>query len=101
MPLTFRFDLWHDWSLTLAALPGIHWSGSHTGLRREYVTDLEERTDYDQSVNKYINPYKLDLRATLSYENIGLYLQVPTISTLRSSSQELYPIKFGLFLTID
>ena len=101
LPLTFRFDLWHDWSLTLAALPGIHWGGSHTGLRCEYKTDLEERTDYDQSVNKYINPYKLDLRATLSYENIGLYLQVPTISTLRSSSQELYPIKFGLFLTID
>ena len=101
LPLTFRFDLWHDWSLTLAALPGIHWGGSHTGLRREYTTDLEERTDYDQSINKYINPYKLDLRATLSYENIGLYFQVPTISTLRSSSQELYPVKFGLFLTID
>lgn len=101
LPLTFRFDLWHDWSLTLAALPGIHWGGSHTGLRREYVTDLEERTDYDQSVNKYINPYKLDLRATLSYDNIGLYLQMPTMSTLRSSSRDLYPIKFGIFLTLD
>lgn len=101
LPLTFRFDLWHDWSLTFAAIPGIHWGGSHTGLRREYTTDLEERTDYDQSVNKYINPYKLDLRATLSYESFGLYFQVPTMSTLRSSAQDLYPIKFGLFLTID
>lgn len=101
VPLTFRFDLWHDWSLTLSALPGIHWSGSHTGLRREYTTDLEERIDYDQSVNKYINPYKLDLRATLSYESIGLYFQVPTMSTLRSTVQDLYPIKFGLILTID
>ena len=101
MPLTFRFDLWHDWSLTLSALPGIHWSGSHTGLRREYTTDLEERIDYDQSVNKYINPYKLDLRATLSYEGIGLYFQVPTMSTMRSTVQDLYPIKFGLILTID
>lgn len=100
VPLTFRFDLWHDWSLTLAALPGIHWSGSHTGLRREYDIDLEERTDYDQSVNKYINPYKLDLRATLSYESFGLYLQVPTMSTLRSSCQDLYPIKFGVYLTL-
>lgn len=101
LPLTFRFDLWHDWSLTLSALPGIHWSGSHTGLRREYTTDLEERTDYDQSVNKYINPYKLDLRATLNYEGIGLYLQVPTMSTMRSSTQDLYPIKFGIILTMD
>lgn len=101
VPLTFRFDLWHDWSLTLSALPGIHWGGSHTGLRREYDTDLEDRTERDQSINKYINPYKLDLRATLSYENIGLYFQLPTMSTFRSSVQELYPIKFGLILTID
>lgn len=101
VPLTFRFDLWHDWSLTLSALPGIHWGGSHTGLRREYDTDLEDRTERDQSINKYINPYKLDLRATLSYDNIGLYFQLPTMSTFRSSVQELYPIKFGLILTID
>lgn len=101
VPLTFRFDLWHDWSLTFSALPGIHWGGSHTGLRREYDTDLEDRTERDQSINKYINPYKLDLRATLSYDNIGLYFQLPTMSTFRSSVQELYPIKFGLILTID
>lgn len=101
VPLTFRFDLWHDWSLTLSALPGIHWGGSHTGLRREYDTDLEDRTERDQSINKYINPYKLDLRATLSYENIGLYFQAPTMSTFRSTVQELYPIKFGLILTLE
>lgn len=101
LPLTFRFDLWHDWSLTLSALPGIHWGGSHTGLRREYITDLEERIDYDQSVNKYINPYKLDLRATLSYEGIGVYFQIPTMSTMRSNTQDLFPIKFGITLTMD
>ena len=101
LPLTFRFDLWRNWCLTLSALPGIHWSGSHTGLRREYITDLEEHIDYDQSVNKYINPYKLDLRATLNYEGIGLYFQVPTMSTMRSSTQDLYPIKFGIILTMD
>ncbi|MBR1550116.1 MAG: hypothetical protein IJ634_05700 [Bacteroidales bacterium] len=101
LPLTLSFDLWYDWRLSIAALPGIHWGGTHTGLRREYDTDLEDRTEKDQSVNKYINPYKLDLRATLSYENFGLYLQVPTMSTFRSSTQELYPIKFGVFLTID
>lgn len=101
LPLTFRFDLWHDWSLTLSAIPGIHWGGSHTGLRREYNTDLEQRIDYDYSVNRYINPYKLDLRATLNYEGIGLYVQVPTLSTMRDNTQPLYPIKFGIILTQD
>ncbi len=101
VPLTLRIDLWHDWHLSLAALPGIHWSGSHTGLRREYETSDREELQKDQTVNQHINPYKLDLRATLSYDFIGLYLQVPTRSTMKAPVQELYPIRFGIMLTLD
>lgn len=101
LPLTLHIDLWNDWSISFSAIPGLHWGGSHTGIRRQYTSDLEDRTDYDCSINKHINPYKLDLRATLKYENFGLYFQVPTMSTFRSSVQELYPIKFGLSFTID
>lgn len=101
VPLTLRIDLWHDWHLSLAALPGIHWSGSHTGLRREYETSDREELQKDQSVNQHINPYKLDLRATLTYEWFGLYLQVPTRSTMKAPVQELYPIRFGIMLTLD
>ena len=101
VPLTLRIDLWHDWHLSLAALPGIHWSGSHTGLRREYETSDREELQKDQSVNQHINPYKLDLRATLTYEWFGLYLQVPTRSTMKSPMQDLYPIRFGVMLTLD
>jgi hypothetical protein len=103
LPVSFRFDFGRggDWSLTLSAIPGIHWGGSHTGLRRERITDLEERLDRDQSVNKYINPYRLDVRLMLQYESIGLYFQMPTLSTLRSNSQELYPLKFGFALSLD
>ncbi|MBR1766985.1 MAG: hypothetical protein IJ745_08140 [Bacteroidales bacterium] len=101
VPLTLRIDLWHDWSLSLSALPGIHWGGSHTGLRRVYDTDLEHRTERDQSINHHLNPYRLDLRAMLGYENFGLYIQVPTMSAFRSSAEELYPVKFGFFLWLD
>ena len=101
VPLTLRIDLWHDWHLSLAALPGIHWSGSHTGLRREYETSDREELQKDQSINQHINPYKLDLRATLTYEWFGLYLQVPTRSTMKSPMQDLYPIRFGVMLTLD
>ena len=41
------------------------------------------------------------LRATLSYEGIGVYFQVPTMSTMRSNTQDLFPIKFGITLTMD
>ena len=101
VPVTFRVDLWHDWHLSVSALPGLHWGGSHTGLRREYTTDLKEELQKDPSVNKKVNPYKLDLRASLNYEGVGLYLQVPTMSTMKEGIQELYPIKFGVNITID
>ena len=100
VPVSFRLDLWHDWRLTLAALPGFHWSGSHTGMRREYETDGREELIKEQNVNSYIAPYKLDFRATLSYSGIGLYLQVPTRSTMKASVQELYPVKFGVMFTL-
>jgi len=101
VPLTLRVDLWHGWRLTLSALPGIHWSGSHTGLRREFEADQMEGLVKDQSVNKHINPYKLDLRATLNYEGIGLYFQAATLSTMRDGCEPLYPVKFGIILTQD
>ncbi len=101
VPLTLRVDLWHGWRLTLSALPGIHWSGSHTGLRREFENDQMEGLVKDQSVNKHINPYKLDLRATLNYEGIGLYFQTATLSTMRDGCEPLYPVKFGIILTQD
>lgn len=103
VPLTLRFDLGHSrkWTLSIAALPGIHWSGSHTGIRRQYEDDLRDVLQKDPSVNKFINPYKLDLRASLTYSGIGIYLQAPTMSTMRSSVQELYPIKFGLYFSFD
>lgn len=101
LPVTLHFDLWREWSLAFSAIPGIHWGGSHTGLRREYETALEERIEYDQSVNRYINPYKMDLRVMLSYGGLGIYVQVPTMSGMRENSQPLYPIKFGLDFKLD
>jgi hypothetical protein len=101
LPVTFHFDLNHSWYVSLAALPGLHWGSSNTGLHREYNTDLEQRSVSDKLINKYINPYKLDIRFILGYDALGLYLQVPAMSTLRSNSAELYPIKFGLMLKID
>ena len=86
------------WKLELAAIPGIHWGGSHTGFRRQLNTDDMIVKDKDQSINSYINPYKLDARVVVRYRGWGVYLQLPTIPALRSSCENLYPIKFGIIL---
>ncbi|MBP3764127.1 MAG: hypothetical protein J6I49_09690 [Bacteroidales bacterium] len=101
LPVSLRIDLWHDWQLTLAALPGLHWSGSHTGIHQEYDSDSRSELHKDQSVNRFVNPYKLDLRATLTCNGFGLYFQTATMSTMKSSVQELYPVKFGIIISID
>jgi hypothetical protein len=98
VPLTFRFDLWHDWSLTLSALPGIHWGGSHTGLRRDITSGDDEVNIKDYSINPYIRPYKLDARISLQYHSLGLYFQASMLPAFKGSCDELFPVKFGIIL---
>ena len=98
VPISVKFRLTRRWKLELAAIPGFHWSGSHTGFRRSFKTDDVAIKEKDYSVNDRINPYKLDARVVLRYRALGVYVQVPTLSTMRSDFDNLYPIKFGIIL---
>ena len=98
LPISVKFNCGHHWFVELAAIPGLHWSGSHTGLRRDISDSNSETNIRDYSVNKYINPYKLDARITLRYRSVGLYFQAAMLSAFKSSCEELFPVKFGLIL---
>ena len=98
VPVMVKVDLGRHWRLEAGAIAGIHWSGSHTGLRRDIEGDDLVVREKDFSVNSYINPYKLDLRAAVTYRGMGLFFQVPIFSALRSPSEQLYPVKFGIIL---
>ncbi len=98
LPIEVKFDLGHHWKLGIAAIPGIHWSGSHTGLRRDITSGDDETNIKDFSVNPYINPYKLDARIAVQYHSIGLYFQASMLSAFKGSCDELFPVKFGLIL---
>lgn len=98
VPISVKFRLSRRWKLELAAIPGFHWSGSHTGFRRSAESDDISVKEKDYSVNDRINPYKLDARVVLRYRALGVYVQVPTLSTMRSDFDNLYPIKFGIIL---
>lgn len=98
LPIEVRFDLGRHWKLGLAAIPGIHWSGSHTGLRRDITSGDDETNIKDFSVNPYINPYKLDARIAVQYRFIGVYFQASMLSAFKGSCDELFPVKFGIIL---
>lgn len=98
LPIEVKFDLGRHWKLGIAAIPGIHWSGSHTGLRRDITSGDDETNIKDYSVNPYINPYKLDARIAVQYHSIGVYFQASMFSAFKGSCDELFPVKFGIIL---
>lgn len=98
LPIEVKVDLGRHWKLALAVIPGIHWSGSHTGLRRDITSGDDETNIKDFSVNPYINPYKLDARISVQYHSIGLYFQASMLSAFKGSCDELFPVKFGIIL---
>lgn len=98
VPISLYFDLGSHWKIEIAALPGLHWSGSHTGLRRDYTEGDNERHVKDYSINRHLNPFKLDARLLVRYRAVGLYFQVATLPAFRNTCEELYPVKFGITL---
>lgn len=98
LPIEVKFALGNHWKLGIAAIPGLHWSGSHTGLRRDVTSSNNESYIKDYSVNRYIAPYKLDARVALQYRSIGVYFQASMLSAFKNGCDELFPVKFGIIL---
>ena len=96
IPLAIRLGDDDGVHLMLTALPGIHWNAS--GLRHTQHDGNRQSTVKDRSVNRHINPYKLDLRAELRFNVVGIYVQVSTLSLFRNDAEPLYPVKFGIIL---
>jgi hypothetical protein len=98
LPIEVKFNLGRHWKLALAAIPGLHWSGSHTGLRRDITSGDDETNVKDFSVNPYIAPYKLDARISVQYRSLGVYFQTSMLPAFKGSCEELFPVKFGIIL---
>lgn len=101
VPVKLEFGNPDRWHVSLTALPGLNWTGKNSGLRRHYnevEAVMNEHTDKDRGVNRYLNPYMFDVRVAVQYSCMGVYLQLSTLSAFKNGCQELYPIKFGIIL---
>ena len=103
VPVKFEFGNPKKWHFSVAALPGLNWSGNNTGLRRRYnmvdpAGNGSTRKEKDYAVNQYLNPYHLDVRVAVQYKAMGLYVQAAALPLLKDGCQELYPVKFGIIL---
>ncbi len=97
VPITVTIGVREGVHLELSAIPGIHWNAS--GLRYKHEVGSHMQTDKDRSVNRYVNPYKFDVRAALYFKRwFGVYAQFSTQPVLKGGSEVLIPVRFGFIL---
>lgn len=99
MPVSVMWKPTRKFGIALAAIPGLNYTSSNTGLKHKgkSYTDNAKMTDVEDA-SRIMNPYKLDARLTLVFRNIGVFMQVPTMPVLKNMDREVYPIKFGFIL---
>ena len=98
LPVKLDFGNADGWHVSLTALPGLGWTGKNTGMRYKLQTSDGQVNAKDFTVNRYLNPYKLDVRLAVKYDWIGVYIQVSTLSVFKDGCLELFPVKFGIIL---
>lgn len=92
--VAWRTDSKGGFGVRLSAIPGLSYSGSHTGLKNKGANGMD-RND----LKGVLNPYKLDMRVDIMFSGIGLFLQVATMPVfLESGDPDAFPIKFGFVL---
>lgn len=99
LPISFMYKPTKKFGIGLAAIPGLNYTSSNTGLKHKGKSFFDNSKMSDvEDVSRVMNPYKLDARLTLVFANIGVFLQVPTMPVLKNMDQDVYPIKFGFIL---
>ena len=88
-----------DFSIGVAALPGLNYSSRHTGLKHKGESSRNQGKVTDvENMSAVMNPLKLDARLTLNYSHISVFVQMSTLPIMQHMKEEVYPIKLGLIL---
>ncbi len=100
LPLMVRWEPGNsDFFIGLAAIPGLNYNGKHTGLKHKAEYPNGTYNDKD-NLSKMLNPFRLDARLSIGWENIYAFLQVATLPVNTGMDQAVYPIKLGLALSL-
>lgn len=99
VPVTFSFEPWQydKLCIRLSAIPGVNVGGILSQRYRSKSVDITS----NNPIRKHMNPFMLDARLTLMYNNFGLYAQVSTLPFFKRDFEPLYPVKFGVFWTLS
>lgn len=100
IPLMTRWEPGNsDFFIGLAAIPGLNYNGKHTGLKHK-ASYANGSFDDKDNVSKVMNPFRMDVRLSMGWENLYAFLQVATLPVNTGMDKEVYPIKLGLALSL-
>ena len=88
-----------DFFIGLAAIPGLNYNNSHTGLKHRVDNGDDVRTWRDNTTN-VMNPFRLDARLSIGLPNIYAYLQMATVPLNTGMDKDVYPIKLGIAISL-
>lgn len=92
IPIDIMFYTSKSTAIGFSVIPGFATAGKNTGLKHKHDGNTYEV----MSCKEIINPYKLDVRLSLKFGAVVLFVQAPTMSITKDSfNQPLYPMKAG------
>lgn len=101
LPIEFEYrdkGVLRNFRISLGVIPGLSFSSKNTGLKHELEQRGRNYQDAQNGVNRFINPYKCDVRLTFKRKGFGMFLQVPTMPVFIDTDTKVYPIKLGFML---
>ena len=100
--LGYRSDgILRHWKVGLTLLPGLNYSGSHTGLKHEFEQRGSNYVRKDPSFDTRIDPFKLDVGLSMGWRAWMFFVQMPTRPVLQDMDRKLYPVKFGFSIGLS
>ena len=97
VPIGYEFRNDRNFGLRLEVIPGYAWK-AHSKL---ILSDKNDYFKIKQNDMTYVNPFKLDARATLKLDWGSIYFQPSLLPVLNNNGKEsIYPVRAGFLLNI-
>ena len=97
IPIGIDYKVSDEFGFGLTLVPGLNFNTKHTGLK--YKLDGDNQSALRDDISKYINSFKFDIRANISFSLINLFVQVSPVPLFRDiTGDDIYPFRLGFML---
>ena len=85
-------------SADLTLMLGHNYTNKRTGLYQVYASGTRNYDLYNHSIESILNPFRLDVRASLGGDRLRYFVQMSTQPLFVNNSQKVYPVETGFMI---